>query len=159
MSSIIIKHKKKRNLILLISLLLIAIALTSCTTKSQPVNLAGQVSPASIEWAWVPTQDNILTGGSYAYFPLGGASVQAGSILTLSWRADGSLEGFILTENQYDNFKQSGMVSARMAYGSGSSKSISVSISNTDRYYAIVRNTFTLGSSVKLYEAVLTEKY
>lgn len=90
--------------------------------------------------------------------PSNGAYVQAGSTLSLSWSADGSLECFILTANQFSNFKPYGIVSEREAYGAGKSGTISANIQNSDTYYAIIRNTFTLGSSVKLYQAVLTKQ-
>jgi hypothetical protein len=131
-------------------------------TSPAPKPPATTVPPpttTSRQWAWVPSPGNIVTGGSYAYFPLNGAYVEAGRTLSLSWQADGNLECFILTENQYNNFKSNlGIVSARMAYGSGMNGAISAYIQNSDRYYAVIRNTFTLGPSVKLYQAVLTEQ-
>ena len=109
-------------------------------------------------WSWVPSPGNILNGGSYAYFPLNGAYITSGHTLSLSWQADGSLDCFILTQNQYNNFKPLSIASAWEGHQSGSSGTITAYIQNSDTYYAILRNTFTFGSSVKLYQAVLTSR-
>lgn len=101
--------------------------------------------------------DQIILGGYYASF---GGYVEAGNTLSLSWSADSSLDCFILTQNQLNNVKNSlsGIISVWEAYGSGSSGTISAQIQNSDTYYAIVRNTSSLGPSVKLYHAELTEQ-
>jgi hypothetical protein len=100
--------------------------------------------------------------GTYLAFPSNGAYIQVNGIKTLimSWSADGGLDCFILTETQYSNFKNSfiGYVSASVASGSGSSGTITAVVQNTDTYYVVVRNTFALGSPIKLYQAVLTEQ-
>jgi hypothetical protein len=123
-----------------------------------PANSPAQTQPAQsqTQWEWQPTPGNIINGGSYAYFPLNGAYLGPGKTLTLTWSADGGMEAFILTENQFNNFKPANYASAWMAKGSGPSGTISAGIQNADRYWGIVRNTFSLGSSVKLYSATMT---
>lgn len=112
----------------------------------------------SQQWTWVPSPGNIVAGGTAAYFPLNGAYVTAGRTLSLSWSADGSLNCFILTQNQYNNFKSNfGLVSSSMASGSGASGTIIANIQNTDWYYAVLYNT-SVFESVKLYQAVLNEE-
>jgi hypothetical protein len=149
----------------------------SCTPKivviqqpAQTTNTPVYVQPAptttytptqqqtnSTQWAWQPSPGNLVNGGSYAYFPLNGAYVSSGKTLTLSWSADGNMDAFILTSNQYNNFKPFSVASTWMTSGNGPNGTISVYIQNGDTYYAIVRNTF-IGSPVKLYQAVLTAR-
>lgn len=127
------------------------------TTTTPPAPITPTTT--SRQWTWVPSSGNIVTGGAYAYVPLNGTYIQAGRTLILSWSADGNVEGFIFTGNQYNNFKQQlGVASAWIAHGSGVNGAISAYIQDSDTYYAVVRNTFTLGPSVKLYQAVLTEQ-
>lgn len=130
------------------------VAPTSRYTTPPPTTQAPET------WTWQPTPGNTLGGGTYAYFPASGAFVQAGHTLTLTWSSDGSLDGFILTQNQYNNFKNNfaGYVSGSMASGSGTNGNIQATIQNGDTYYAIVRNTFTLGSPIKLYQATMTAR-
>jgi len=117
-------------------------------------------TPVTQTWTWQPTPGNTLGGGTYAYFPATGAFVQAGHTLTLTWSSDGSLDAFILTQNQYNNFKNNfaGYVSGSMASGSGTNGNLQATIQNSDTYYAIIRNTFTLGSPIKLYWGTLTAR-
>ena len=126
---------------------------TTIQTFTQP--------PSSNTWTW-PSPGNIMNGGTYAYFPLNGAYIQINGTktLTMSWSADGGLDCFILTENQFNNFKNDifGIVSAWLATGSGSSGTITAVVQNTDTYYVVLRNTFSLGSPVKLYQATLTAR-
>jgi len=106
------------------------------------------------------TSSSVINGGYSDYFPLNGAYIQVNGTktLTMSWSADGGLDCFILTENQFNNFKNDlfGIVSAWMASGSGSNGTITAVIQNTDTYYVVLRNTFAFGPSVKLYQATLT---
>lgn len=112
----------------------------------------------SRQWYWVPSPGNIVSGGTYAYFPLNGAYVAASRTLSLSWSADASLDCFILTQNQYNNFKSNlGIVSSSIASGSGASGTIIANIQNSDTYYAVLIN-ISVFESVKLYQAVLTEE-
>ena len=100
------------------------------------------------------TPNTIISGNSFIYF---GGYVEAGHTLTSSWSADGSLDCFIATENQLNNYKSSLMLSY-LASGSGSSGTISANIQNSDMYYAIVRNTWSTSMPVKLYQAELTRQ-
>ncbi len=116
-------------------------------------------TPTYRHWEWQPSPGHILEGGSWAYFPAGGAYVEAGHTLTLHWSSDSPLDGFILTANQFDNMdKHLGVVSAYLAKGSGTNKTIVAHVQNSDKYYAVVRNLSVLAPSVKLYEATLTEE-
>ncbi len=61
--------------------------------------------------------------------------------LTLSWSSDSSLDGSIVTENQFNNLREQLLVpAAYLAKGSGSGERISAHIANSDTYYACVRN-------------------
>jgi hypothetical protein len=179
----ILSNKMLLPLDLLMILVLIMLSLAGCTSKTvyvpvpepaaapiqpQPTTYSPQPTSAPVvvqstsaahTWNWVPSPGNIVNGGQYAYFPAGGVYVQSGRILRLEWSADGNMETFILTENQYNNFKNQLSVATNwMAKGSGSSGTIEASVQNSDRYYGIVRNTFSLGSPVKLYGASLIEQ-
>ena len=105
---------------------------------------------------------SVLNGGYSDYFPLNGAYIQVNGTqtLTMSWSADGGLDCFILTENQFNNFKNDlfGIVSAWVASGSGSSGTLTAVIQNTDTYYVVLRNTFAFGLSVKIYQATLAAR-
>lgn len=115
--------------------------------------------PTYRQWEWQPSPGRILDGGMWAYFPAGGAYVEAGRTLTLHWSSDSSLDGFILTANQFENMDNHiGVVSTYLAKESGTNKTITAHISHGDKYYAVVRNLSALAPSVKLYEATLTEK-
>lgn len=125
---------------------------SSVSTSSAPTS-----PPTTTRWNWQPSPGNIVAGGKYAYFPANGAYVQAGRTLSLSWSADSDVECFILTQNQYNNFRPLGIVSASMAHGQGPSGTVIAYVQNSDVFYAIVRNN-DLTTSVKLYQATLTEQ-
>ncbi len=112
----------------------------------------GAISETTIATA----ANQILNGGGYTTLPSAGEYTQVGRTLTLSWSADGNLEGYIFTENQFNNFKPFGIPSAYEAYFQGASGTISWHVQNSDTYYGVVTNRMVVASSVKLYQAKLT---
>ena len=166
----------KNSAILLSTLaivLAIGLGLTGCVatspatiTQTQTTTPVTPTTSPTITITLPPTTvataqpNQIISPGTYLTFPSNGAYIQVNGTktLTMSWSADGGLDCFILTETQYSNFKNSfaGYVSASMASGSGSSRTITAVVQNTDTYYVVVRNTFALGSPIKLYQATLT---
>jgi hypothetical protein len=144
---------------------IVALTLIGCSSPTRNVyvpaappsiNTPASTPPSMSTLARVNNQ--VISGGQFIVFPTSGTYVKAGHTLSLSWAADGNLECFILTENQHNNFKRLGIASAWMAYGQGTGGGINAYIQNDDTYYGIVRNTFTLGSSVKVYQAVLIQQ-
>jgi len=104
--------------------------------------------------------DETVTAGKSLDMPTDGVPVKAGHTLILSWSATGALECHILTAsqyNQYVNFRQSGKQS-----GSSSLQlikgTITLDVQNDDTYYAVLINTSTVGQSVEVYQATLTEQ-
>jgi hypothetical protein len=143
---------KKRLLGIGISVVCITIVSVSCGSSGGRDNAGGVISEKI-----VATADNrLLNGGTYVALPSGGIYLQAGQTLTLSWSADGSLEGYIFTQNQFNNFKPYGAASAYEAYSQGVSRTISWHVQNSDTYYGVVTNRLIPASSVKLYQAKLT---
>ena len=127
------------------------------TTPPAPPTPPPPLSVTNLCWEWQPSPRNIIQGGHWTYFPANGAYIETGNTLTLSWSSDYSLDGFILTECQYKNIKPTG-ISAYLANGSGSNKTISIEVLNSDRYYAIVRNPRIPTEFAKLYEATLCKE-
>jgi len=109
-------------------------------------------------WEWQPSPGNIVNGGAYAYFPGNGAYIESGSTVSLEWSADGNMEAFILTQNQFNNFKSGSISISYLSHGSGSNGNTSASISNSDRYFGVVRNGLLTNPSRKLYHATLTSR-
>ncbi len=170
------------SIFLITTLLVVCLLLLGCSRSPQTVYvpITPTPTPTPISTPYTPpytplpttptttsrttrsqTVENItLNGGTYLALPSQGAGVrmQSGETMNLSWSADGNVEGFIFTENQYSNFKPMQYASAWIAHGTGIKGAISAYIQNSDTYYAVVRNTFALGSPIKLYQAVLTEQ-
>jgi hypothetical protein len=105
------------------------------------------------------TANSAIIGGG-GWTTIGSLYAAPSKTLTLTWSADGSLDCFILTQNQYNNFVNSGIgyVSSYLAYKAGSSNSISAYIQNGDNYYAVLRGSPLFGPSVNLYHATLVEQ-
>jgi hypothetical protein len=114
--------------------------------------------PTQAEQTLATAYNIVLSGGYSEYLPANGAYVQAGKTLTLSWSADGNLEGYIFTQTQFNNFKPLGIPSGYQAYSSGSSQTIYATITNSDTYYGVVTNRVMFASPVKLYQATFTEQ-
>lgn len=117
-----------------------------------------QATSSPTVWNWNPSPNNIVAGGSYAYFPANGAFVSSGKTLSLSWSADDNVECFIFTENQYNNFKQPHVTVTYQSHGMGIDGTINMNVMNSDSYYAVIRSAQVLGSSFKLYRATLTAR-
>ena len=106
--------------------------------------------------------NQVLNAQTWDELPTNGVYVQAGKTLTFSWSADGGLFGYVFTENQYNNWKQSlETVATYEGYQSGSQGSITVTIQNGDSYCAVLYNNalsiLGSGPTVKVYQATLTE--
>jgi hypothetical protein len=99
------------------------------------------------------TESNVIIyGGSYVTLPPEGVYLEPGKTLKLSWSADGNLHAYILTETQFQDFKDDGVASNYEAYLYAREGTISAHIQHSDRYYTIVSRP-PLTSSVKLYQA------
>jgi hypothetical protein len=129
------------------------------TVISAPITT---VPPVSITTLW-SVQDQVFKPSTYDTAPPNGVYAQAGETLTFSWSADGGLVGYIFTENQYNNWKNNlaGLPSSYEGYNSGSTGSITVTIQNSDTYYAVLFNNalgiLGSGPNVEVYQATLTE--
>ena len=89
-----------------------------------------------------------------------GVNVQAGRTLSLSWSADGSLNCYIVTANQYNNFVNSNRINiSYFQKGVANQGSISYTVQNSDTYLAVLVNNADplFGGSVEVYQATLTE--
>ena len=89
-----------------------------------------------------------------------GVNVQAGRTLSLSWSADGSLNCYIVTANQYTNFVNSNRINiSYFQKGVGNQGLISYTVQNSDTYLAVLVNNADplFGGSVEVYQATLTE--
>ena len=97
-------------------------------------------------------QSSIFSSSFKGYFVTlaEGVYINPSRTLILSWEADGSLNAYIFTESQFNDFKPLGIPRGWEAFGTGKSGSISASIKNRDRYYAIIYNPY-LFTSIKLY--------
>jgi len=139
---------KRIYLALAVILVLVMLFLDSC-------------SATSTTFSFPPNQ--VLNAQTWDELPANGTYVQARKTLTLSWSADSGLVGYIFTENQYNNWKQSlETVATYEGYQSGSQGSITVTIQNSDTYYAVLYNhalsILGIGPAVKVYQATLIER-
>jgi len=114
-------------------------------------------SPIINTWGWQGSADNSLNGGQVVYFPAGGALVESGRTLTLTWSSNGNVEAFILTSDEFDHSLTGQAVSGFAAHGQGQNGSISVYAQNPDSYFAVVRNMYPQ-ASVTLFQAQMTER-
>ena len=92
----------------------------------------------------------------YIALPSSRTYLQGGQTVTLSWSANGTLEGYIFTETQFNNFKQYGSPSGYEAYRAGKNETISAYVHKSDIYYGVITNRLIVNPTVKLYEATLT---
>jgi hypothetical protein len=103
----------------------------------------------------------VIRAQSFESLQANGLYVQAGKTLTLSWSADGNLDGFIFTANQFSNWKNSAYSGNYTSHGYGSQQTIQVTIQNSDTYYAVLlNNAFSVlgsGPTVEVYQATLIE--
>ena len=104
-----------------LSVLLIGCAQPQHPPYSLPQTQDQPTSTTEInQWQWHPSPGNMVQGGSLAFLPPTGAYVEAGHTLTLSWQAEGKMESFILTENQFRvAMNNHGYVSNSIAYELG----------------------------------------
>jgi len=131
------------RLLLVVSVLLIS--LSGCGQSDHPTQNNNSTPPPPYNppprsQILYSVNNLIISGGHWVTLPSDGAFVQAGSTLSLSWSADGYLDVYIFTENQYNNFKRGAFVLYWEAHKRGSSGTISANIENGDTYYGVVRN-------------------
>jgi hypothetical protein len=140
---------------LTISIVLLALILLVSSCSSKPVT-----TQKSTTWTWQPTPGGVIPGAQWAFFPAGGANVEAGHTLNLSWSANSNMDCYIFTQTQYNGFMQSGTPNAWVAHGTNSQGTISTNpLQNSDTYYAVLINATTdFGVEVKLFQATLTEQ-
>jgi hypothetical protein len=113
--------------------------------------------PIRNTWGWQASVDNELKGGQVVFFPSGGARVEAGRSLTLTWSSNGNVEAFILTSGQFGKSLNGQSVSTWAAHGQGQSGSINFYTQDTDSYFAVVRNVYP-EASIILFQAEMTER-
>ena len=121
----------------------------------------GAVTPGTnVTWTWEATPGNIIPGAQWAYLPLKGADVEAGRTLSLTWSANTSMDCYIFTETQYNDFIQSGIPKTWMAHGADSQGTITTDVlQNSGKYFGVlINNTTSFGVQVKLNQATLTEQ-
>lgn len=151
---------KKAYLIIVIMLLMMALLVCSCKSKQQAPYIG--YSPSTTTQTWTGA-NQVINSASWELLPSNGVYVQAGKTLNLSWSADGSLNCYFVTANQYNNFKNSNGVSITyVGKGVSNQGSISYTVQNSDTYYAILYNDalgiLGAGPSVHLYQATLIER-
>ena len=100
------------------------------------------------------TLPQVLNGGTFLSIPTGGTFIQAGTTLSLYWSADGNLEAYIFTANQFKNFNPKSIPTYYMAHGAGSKEIITAVVQNSDTVYGVVFNK--TASSVQLYQVVFS---
>ncbi|MEM0095707.1 MAG: hypothetical protein QW660_03630 [Candidatus Bathyarchaeia archaeon] len=98
---------------------------------------------------------NLIIYGGYYVAVLEGVYIEAGKTLKLSWSADGNLHAYILTETQFQDFKDDGIASNYEAYMYAREGTISAYIRHSDKYYAVL-SRLPFASSVKVYQAQAT---
>jgi len=156
---------KKSYLIIPMLLLLVALSVYGCGTTTlyqQAPNIVYTPPPANTTIAQ-SSPNQIINPIDAMVLPStsSGVNVQTGRTLSLSWSADGSLNCYIVTAHQYNNFVQSNRISiAYFQKGVGSQGSISYTVQNSDTYLAVLVNNADplFGGSVEVYQATLTEQ-
>lgn len=93
-----------------------------------------------------PTKQ-IINAGSSLVVPTDGFNVLAGRHLNLNWAANNNVTGYIFNSAQYNNFLKSNDVSAFNQNGYGSQSSITVTVTNSDKYYGVIFNAATSGGA------------
>jgi len=78
--------------------------------------------------------------------------IEAGKQLSISWEADGAVSVYILTETQYDYFKDWGFSERYIAYDQATRGTLSREIRNADTYYIVIKNPSLFGT-FKIYSA------
>ncbi len=128
-------------------------------SSSPPPSTTVQIpnSPIINTWGWQGSADNSLNGGQVVYFPSGGALVESGRTLTLTWSSNGNVEAFILTSNQFDDSLTGQVISAWAAHGQGQNGTVSAYAQNSDTFFAVVRNRYP-DAAVTLFQAQMTER-
>lgn len=78
-----------------------------------------------------------LGGGTFTYWSL---RIESGKSVSVSWGADGCLYVFVLTENQFQQFRLLGTTTWYTAFKYCNSGTLTKTIENTDTYYLAVSN-------------------
>jgi hypothetical protein len=160
---------KKIYSIIAIILVIITISVCGCSSTTtiiqQPTNSvnvpSSNSSPIYSQQAVITTitepSNQVINAQSFEQFPSMGLYVQAGRTLTLSVSADGELDCFIFTANQFSNWENSGYSGTYTKYGLFSIGGIQVTVQNSDTYYAVLFNNAPV-NTVEVYKATLAEK-
>jgi hypothetical protein len=90
-----------------------------------------------------------LGGGTFIYWSV---YIESGKSVSISWSADGCLYVFVLTENQFQQFKLLGTTTWYTAFGYCNSGTLTKTIENSDIYYIAISNPWVL-TTIKLYSA------
>ncbi|MEM3698212.1 MAG: hypothetical protein QXQ94_12105 [Candidatus Bathyarchaeia archaeon] len=90
-----------------------------------------------------------LGGGTFIYWSV---YIESGKSVSISWSADGCLYVFVLTENQFQQFKLLGTTTWYTAFGYCNSGTLTKTIENSDTYYIAISNPWVL-TTIKLYSA------
>jgi hypothetical protein len=90
-----------------------------------------------------------LGGGTFTYWSL---YIESGISVSVSWSADGCLYIFVLTENQFQQFKLLGTTSWYTAFKYCNSGTLTKTIENSDTYYIAISNPWVF-TTIKLYSA------
>ncbi len=127
--------------------------------------VSGCSSPGSVTYTTTPSTsaalstlgeatNQAISGGGLLELPSGGVAAKSGQSLTLSWSADGTVQGVILSSKEYDqykSFKQSGKTGAPPTeYKQGT---VTKYVTTDDTYFGLIINNSS--SSVKLASATL----
>ena len=119
------------------------------TSTYPPPTQTYQPSPTYTPITHTLMTDHTLFGPSYNYNSF---TIQADKTISISWSADGYVQVYVLTQNQYDYFATWGWQFSPTCYGEGSSGTKSCPISNTDTYYLVINNPSVV-TGVKVYSA------
>jgi hypothetical protein len=90
-----------------------------------------------------------LDRGTFTYWSL---NIASGKKVVISWNADGSLYIFVLTENQFQQFKLWGTTTWYTAFDYGNSGTLTKTVENTDVYYLAISNPWIF-TTIKVYSA------
>jgi hypothetical protein len=80
--------------------------------------------------------------------------ITAGQTFKVTWSSDTSLEAYIFTQEQFNNYSVNFLYQIKyQAKGSGTNGSLTFNVQNSDNYTAVLRNNPLMdGSSAQVYE-------
>lgn len=141
---------KRLVAVLIITGFLVSIVVLTGCNKSTPYQPPYQPTPTQqLYQVNLVTPSQILGCTEYTYTP---KTIQAGKTISMSWRADGNVNAYIFTETQFGSWKSNFGIGNYAASTSGTSGTLSYIVTNTDKYYFVIKNPLC-GQSVKVYSA------